>query len=386
MAMRDAVGEGLPRVLAVIRWPVGGIRTWCKYVYRAPQFGRVAIDFIMPDGDEAAALAADLATSGAAVQVIRTGVSTRAFAAAVGSRLLSHRYSLVHSHGFTSALICAWPCKLRRVPHLVTSHDMVLPNQYTDVKGRCIRGLVDQALRTVHAIHAVSHSSRENIEASFPAARRCPFGVRVIRSGIESRTFLASRATDIRQRIRISPEAILVGFFGRFMTPKGFRYLVDAVHAHQMSGRAAPEIAVLAVGGGGFVREEQQRIKSLGLARHFQFEDFMPDIAGTLKAVDVVAMPSLWETCPLLPMETMTSGVPLVVSDCAALREIAADTPARVVPTRDSMALLGAIIEMGSPRERAIADAFAEAAAARFDVVGMRQELAEFYDELIAGR
>ena len=40
------------------------------------------------------------------------------------------------------------------------------------------------------------------------------------------------------------------------------------------------------------------------------FLPFVTNIASTLKGLDVVVMPSLWEACPLLAMETLVAGIP----------------------------------------------------------------------------
>lgn len=111
----------------------------------------------------------------------------------------------------------------------------------------------------------------------------------------------------------------------------------------------------------------------------------MADIAGTIKAVDVVAMPSLWEASGLVAMETLVAGVPLVVSDASGLREVTTDTPTRMVPMRDPEALLHAIIDMSAPEKRFIAQAFSPVAAQRFDVAETRRRVAALYEDLIAG-
>jgi glycosyltransferase involved in cell wall biosynthesis len=374
-----------PRVLAVIRWPVGGIRTWCKYVYRKPEFERFLIDIVIPASLESHALGTDLVEGGVQARLIQTGPSIRSFAAAVVSRMTTERYSLVHSHGFTSAVINALPSRARRIPHLATIHEVVLDHHYRDLRGRLIRRVVDESLRRVDCVHAVSHASRDNLQHAFPGAGRCRRGVQVISNGINPTGFLNARRDDVRQRLGLEPQTILVGFFGRFMAPKGFRYLIDAMDAHRRRNASVPDIAVLAVGGGGFRLEEEQRIKSLGLASRFFFQDFMADIAGTIKAVDVVAMPSLWEAGPLLPMEVLTAGVPLVVSDCAALKEVTEGTPVKMVPMGDSEALLQAIIEMSGSEKKTIAQSFMPVAAQRYDVSETRRRIAALYEDLIAG-
>jgi len=66
---------------------------------------------------------------------------------------------------------------------------------------------------------------------------------------------------------------------------------------------------------------------------------FTPNVASVIKGLDLVVMPSLWEACGLLAMETLVAGTPLIASDCIGLREVVRGTPACVVPSKDSKRL-----------------------------------------------
>jgi glycosyltransferase involved in cell wall biosynthesis len=379
---RRAARSGRPRILGVIRWPVGGIRSWCRYVYGDRAFEDFDLNLFLPDSPEASTLRDDLFDSGVKVFLADGATSTGVYSRAVMRKIFSGRYDLVHSHGFTSAVASSLACRIMRTRHLVTPHDMILDHQYRNLRGRFSRFLIGQALRSADRVQAVSAASGDNLRHAFPRAFKDDRKLLVVRNGIDTSHFLAVEPEEARDRFNIPADAILVGFFGRFMGPKGFRYLVDAVRLHQEHrGRDLP-LVVLAVGSGGFEREEKLLVRSLGLDDAFRFIGFSPDIADLLKAVDVVAMPSLWEACGLVAMEALTAGVPIVVSDCRACLEVADGSPARVVPMRDSSSLLKAILEMSSPAEKAVARSYMETAAARFDVAGTRQGITQLYASL----
>ena len=372
-----------PRVLVVVRWPVGGIRTWCRYVYRHQAFSVFDIDIVMPRDPEAEALQQDLADTGIRTILLECGSSTRAFALAASKYMLGGRWALIHSHGFTSGLVSAVPASAKRIPHLVTVHDVILDGQYRDWRGRLARVLISRMLRSATCIHAVGEAAAENLRQAFPWIRRRPDQLRVIRNGIDTRRFLSAQPEEgLRERLGIAQDAILVGFFGRFMAQKGFRYLIDAVAAHRKASPTGRPLVVLAVGGGGFQREEEHAVRTRGLAENFRFLDFSPDIASLIKSVDVVAMPSLWEACPLQPMEVLTAGVPLVVSDCDACREVVADSPAKVVPLRDAVALRQGLLEMSTPTQASHANGFRRVAAERFNVEATTVDIVGLYKSL----
>jgi glycosyltransferase involved in cell wall biosynthesis len=99
-----------------------------------------------------------------------------------------------------------------------------------------------------------------------------------------------------------------------------------------------------------------------------------------LRQLDLLVMPSLWEACPLLPMEAMAVGVPVLGSDCIGLREVLRDTPSSTVPANNPEAWSIAL-------ERAIAAPWTEAARAfaaearrRFDVLKPAKELARLFE------
>ena len=61
-----------------------------------------------------------------------------------------------------------------------------------------------------------------------------------IPNGIDTQRFARATPIDIRREQRLGAETALIGFFGRFMAPKGFRTLVDAVELLAGRGSARP--------------------------------------------------------------------------------------------------------------------------------------------------
>jgi glycosyltransferase involved in cell wall biosynthesis len=95
----------------------------------------------------------------------------------------------------------------------------------------------------------------------------------------------------------------------------------------------------------------------------------MPSVAEFMVDVDAVVMPSLWEAAPLLAMEALTAGCPLVASDGIGLREVVGDAPAIVVQPGDARALTDAmslVINDQQLLEQRARD-YAAVAASRFD-------------------
>jgi glycosyltransferase involved in cell wall biosynthesis len=374
-------------ILLVVRWPIGGIRTHLKYVYPLiyRELPGLKVTMIAPRTEHSETLERDLAALPITYVYLDVYCSFRTLVSTVRQQLSSASFDLVHSQGFTAGAAAALPANLRRVPHLMSVHDVIQDSQFTGVRGWARKLGMKALFGRIDLVHAVSDDVRENLIAHLGG--RFSRRVRVVRNGILTRPILEARPRDLRAELGLGSDALLVGFFGRFMAQKGFPTLVEAIRLlRQSAAPGARRIHVAAFGGGGFVREEQAAIERAGLAEAFSFFPFVADIAGALKAVDVIAMPSLWEAAPLLPMEAMVAGVPVIGTSCIGLSEVLAGTPAVMLKPGDGAALAAAVAQEASSSSRSTAEAFVRDATSRFDVADRVPELLELMKQLTRPR
>ena len=71
-------------------------------------------------------------------------------------------------------------------------------------------------------------------------------------------------------------------------------------------------VVVVCCGDGPLRSQLESRITALGLARHFRTVDFLSDAAAWLPATDFFVLPSKWEGQPLVLLEAMRAGIPVV--------------------------------------------------------------------------
>ncbi len=127
---------------------------------------------------------------------------------------------------------------------------------------------------------------------------------------------------NLRRELGLTPDVSLFGFLGRFMPQKGFLILIEALAALARRPNAR-RFHLLATGSGDFVREYKAEVARRGeLNGRVTFQEHVPDVAPILRELDLLVIPSLWEACPILPMEALVSGVPVLGSDCIGLREV----------------------------------------------------------------
>ena len=381
MASSDRSGRA--RILLVVRWPVGGIRTYLRDTYSSHDWSHYEFDIVAPDKEELRLLLEDLRHLRLSYIKVSSECGEAEFFRAVSLAILKGRYDLIHSHGLTATLAAALPAVLRRVPHIATSHDMFNDGHFRGFQGRMKRKMVGAVLSRLDAVHCISEASRDNILSYFPALSRNPGKAVAIRSGIDVSRFDSNVVRNFREELGLSPGDFLVGFLGRFMSLKGFTVLVDAIEILGQQGESPQRPMVLAFGWGGFIREDQAYIRRKGLEDYFQFLPFTPDVAASLRGLDVLVMPSLSETCPLLAMEGLVAGVPVIGTDCPGLAEVLANTPATVIPMRDAAALAEAIrVRMRIPGRDESAE-FAKEAKRRFDAENAAVRLAALYENTL---
>jgi glycosyltransferase involved in cell wall biosynthesis len=374
------------RVLTVVRWPVGGIRTYVLYSYPTLAAAGYQFTFVGPADASFRAFREELRGWNGA-EFIEAPLHGRRckLRSTVRQLLRSGRYALVHSQGLTAAAQVALANLGLAVPHVVTSHDVFRPRHVAGVLGRCQLWTLGRLLRRADAVVNVSEDARQNLLEYVPALRNGPGRLVTIRNGIDMGRLSGpgeESAQGLRKLLGIDDDVVLLGFLGRFMEQKGFLPLLDALE--RLVARAASRrFHLVAVGSGDYEREYRREVERHGLTGCITFLPFTADAGSILRQLDVLVVPSLWEACPLLPMEAMAVGVPVLGSDCIGLREVLRDTPSVMVAARDVEAwnrTLGKTIDQ--PWTEA-AQAFLPEARRRFDVASSAERLRQLFDDVV---
>ena len=155
---------------------------------------------------------------------------------------------------------------------------------------------------------------------------------RTISPGVDTAAFVPSAAlrAEARATLGWKPDALVVGFVGRFVPEKGIRLLLDALSRQQVRWSA------LFVGNGperpridAFGRDWPGRVRIVADASH-------DDVPRWLNAMDVMCAPSQttvrWrEQFGRMLVEAMACGVPVIASDCGEIPNVVGDA-AIVVP------------------------------------------------------
>lgn len=373
-------------MLTVLRWPVGGIRTYILYNYPALLAKGYRFTFVGPGEPSFRALVQELrAWEGTeAVEVPMRGRQCPLWPA-VRMQLSSGRFDLVHSHGMIAAVQTAWANLRLAVPHVITAHDVFRPMHANGPFGRVKLWLLGQLLRRADVLIAVSEDTRANLQRYLPRLATGPCQLVSILNGIDPRCFTQHDNEDqsnLKGKLGLSEETFLIGFLGRFMEQKGFLPLLDALGELASRNTRVP-FHLVAVGSGDYEREYRLEVERRGLSQRVTFLSFVQDVQPILRQLDLLVMPSLWEACPLLPMEAFVLGIPVLGTNCIGLREVLRGTPSVVVPAEDPRALCQALGEAIAAPWTETARAYAPAARRRFDGTRAAIKLRRVFDHVL---
>jgi glycosyltransferase involved in cell wall biosynthesis len=376
------------RVLVAVRWPVGGIRTHILYNYPTAAEHGYRFTFVGPADETFERFAAsmtplpDCEFVGVEVQGPRCRMWPR-----LRRLLRTGRFAFVHSHGLTAACHGALAALATGVPHLATVHDVLRPEQFPGLRGRLKRWLMGRLLRRVDDFILPGRDVHANLLDYLPVLRRGRCRLHVIPNGIDTAHYAcrAPSSSELRRRLGLADDVVLIGFLGRFMEQKGFLPLLSAIERLIADGPPAP-FHVAAFGSGDYSREYAAAARRRNLTRFVTQLDAVADVKPILGQLDLLVMPSLWEALPLLPMEAMAAGVPVLGSDCPGLREVLHDTPSRMVPAGDVAELARGLRQAIAAPWTAAARAVAPTACARFDNARSAARLVELFGQTAARR
>lgn len=107
------------------------------------------------------------------------------------------------------------------------------------------------------------------------------------------------------------------------------------------------------------------------------------DVAGLLDAADVLMLPSINEPFPMVVLEALSRGLPVIIDETCGLAPIIGGRPgARVVDAGERTLASAVVSIMESPVDEA--QAAREIAAVEFSIARLEQELMTAYGEVVA--
>jgi len=161
-----------------------------------------------------------------------------------------------------------------------------------------------------------------------------------VANGIRTREPALGRGAA-RESLGLHPDQPVVLTVGRLTVMKGHTHLLDAVPSLV---RRFPDLAVVVVGDGHLREQLVDQSVSLGVADNVRLVGHRADARVLLDAADVFVLPSLHEGMPLVLLEAMDAGLPVVATRVIGSEEVVVDEETGLlVRARDPGALASAL-------------------------------------------
>lgn len=201
--------------------------------------------------------------------------------------------------------------------------------------------------------------------------------IRTIINGVELAPYLslARDGTD--------DGPIVFGHVGRLSTIKNQSMLINAfdrVH------KKLPQTRLVIAGDGPLRSELEEQARSLGIASNITFLGYQSDIAAVLFEFDIFLLSSVSEGTPLVVIEAMAAGCPVIATDVGGLSEMIEDQQSgMLVPSEGVNSLADRMLELAGDKEQRnrLGKRGREIAKTRYSLHRMVRDYCKIYETML---
>ncbi len=275
---------------------------------------------------------------------IPTVTSFKTFLKAVKSSEIVH----AHGHPYLTSLIAAKLAKRYSKPFVLTQHNTFI--EYDSVFDSIERlndlAVGKETLKEADKIITVSNATKDYV-LSLGAK---PEKIKVLHNGVDLVHFrpLTGKREEMRRKLGISQNSIVVLTVRRLVYKNGIDTLIEGAN---IAVRKNPKITFLVVGKGPDLNSVQTKIRQLGIENNFRLTGFVKDedLPFYYNAADFFVLPSKsGEGLPLVALEAMACGLPVIATNVGGIREILMEDYGKLVPSNQPESLAKTILEFSN--------------------------------------
>jgi glycosyltransferase involved in cell wall biosynthesis len=251
--------------------------------------------------------------------------------------------TVVHSHDMRANAVAATMRLFHDVPWIAHIHGWLGPTH--SGRWRVYEGIDRRLVRSADRVLVGSSVAQREVRAC--GAKRVDIVPNAV--AIPDERSLDFDAAPLRDEIGVRDGAVILGMLGRLHFGKGHEIFLQALAALV---RANLNVHGLIVGEGQDSHRLRTLADTLGIADRVTFTGFVDDAIRYLRAMDVVAVPSLKDSLPLTALEAMSFARPVVAS-CTGDLPLAIEhgVSGLIVPIGDSTALAERLAALAVNRE-----------------------------------
>ena len=229
----------------------------------------------------------------------------------------NRRIDIVHAHDYKTDVLAWLLHRAEGVIPLSTAHGWAGHSR----RERLLYHRMDkQILRLFPKVITVSEDIRQELVRS--GAK--PGSVQTVLNGIDHTRFHRdrSRETQIRQRLGIADDEVVIGAVGRLETEKRFDLLIDVFASLQV---ARPGLRLVIVGEGSLRNTLEAQVDRLGLGGVCRLLGQRSDIVDLHHAFNVFVQSSANEGAPNAVLEAMALETPVVATAVGGTAQLVRD-------------------------------------------------------------
>lgn len=217
-----------------------------------------------------------------------------------------NKYDIVHVSECTAKLfVYCWPVIFNRHSKLIVhSHN---GNGETSIANSVLAPI--QRVMADQLWSCSNEASRWMFGTNF-----YKYNVHTIKNGIDVQryTFSNDRRVEIRNKLGIKDDIVVIGSVGRFEKQKNHEFLIDVFKQyHQIN----PKSQLVLVGDGSLRKHIEKKVIDNGLTQNVNFLGNRSDVDYLLQGFDILLLPSLYEGLPYVALEAQAAGLPILAAD-----------------------------------------------------------------------
>jgi glycosyltransferase involved in cell wall biosynthesis len=292
---------------------------------------------------------------------------------------------LIHAHGhpYLSSLLAAKLAKKYAKPFVLTQHNTFIEyGRFWDTVEKLNDLAVGKAvLKEADKILVVSNATKRYV-SSLGAD---PEKITVLYNGVDMGRFkpVTGAKEAVRKKLGIPSNAVVVITVRRLVYKNGVDTLIDSAH---IAIKKNPRLVFLVVGQGPDFAQVKTRVEQLGIGSNLRLVGFVSDADLPLyyNAADFFVLPSKsGEGLPLVALEAMACGLPVVATNVGGIAEIMVDDYGKVVPPDNPVALAEAVLEFAHRELSGVKNALRTLIAPKYSWDSNVEKLLGIYRELI---
>ena len=293
------------------------------------------------------------------------------------ARLLRREHvDVLHTHTHLAAAVLG-RVAARAAGAQVVSHLHIENHFRPQALPRALSRTLDNATaRLCASLVAVSDATRRAFEEQgFPRER-----LETVHNGIALDG--SAPTTTLRSDLGIPQDAVLVAHIGRLAPVKGQRELIAALA--RVEGVHAVLIGEDLESGGAYRSELEAEAVRLGVADRVVFAGYRPAAAAELAEVDSLVLPSRIEGLPVVVLEAMARGKPVVATPVGGTAELVADGVTGIlVHDADELAAALGRLRDDPDEARRLGEAGRRRVEEKFSEESMTRRVLELYDDAV---